>query len=163
MSSGREWLPIIALVLVLAFAGAQALQSQGGFGLAGVEINDHEAAVALTNTQYDLTAFRYDTYQAPRGSAYRVPAGKTLYLVQIAGRPKTASSTPVDLQMGYADEAVADSISAPTGARVVWEVSWVAVNGPPDPIDVMVPIPEGKYPWVRASSTGNYQATGILK
>ena len=132
-----------------------------------LETTDLTGLVALTNSQSDLTADRYDSYESPRGTDYQVPTGETLYITTLHG---TADAAVVDLhiQVGYGDDAVNDAVGAPTNSVTVFEFTWRdavdAGGGQSVPISVWIPIPADKYPWVRPLNVPmNIQATGIAQ
>ena len=119
--------------------------------------------VALTNSQDILTADRYDSFESPRGTDYAVPAGKTFYLTALLGLPHVTGSTDEHFHIGYADDAVNDSVAAPTNPIIVCDWSWESTDSNPIVLDLFCPIPAGKYPFVYSSGAGNFQATGTAR
>ena len=124
---------------------------------------DAGSGVALVASVSPVTADRWDSLESPRGTDYQVPAGQTLYITEIVGSPQVAASTSVTLTVGYGDTAVGNATSAPDAAVVVFVTTWEAADGAPLPIEVYIPIPAGKYPYVLPSGASNVQATGTVR
>ena len=121
----------------------------------------HREEIALTVSSTTITAGSYDTLESPRGSAYLVPSDKDLYITAWTGNPHVDASTDFTLEIGYGDTSVSNSATAPTGATVVYALSWRAADGPPEPQDAWIPIPGGTYPFVRpVGAAGAFSATG---
>ena len=146
---------LVVSVTLVAQAGTITLGS-------AVEVNLNEL-VALTNSQDTLTADNYDSFESPRGTDYVVPTDRTLYITSVHGLPHAAASTDQHFHIGYGDDGVDNSVSAPTNAVVVCDWSWEAADGPPAVLPLYCPIPEGKYPFIQGTGAGNYQATGVAR
>ena len=124
---------------------------------------DPTELVTLVNSVDSLTAERYDSYQSPRGTDYQVPAGLTLYIGYLMGTADVAGAPPIHLRIGYGDDSVSDSVAAPTNAVIVWDASFEDPATIPNPRSVWVPIPTGKYPFIRMAPGGSIMAVGIAQ
>ena len=149
----------VALVLLTGWW----VGTDDSFAVGGSTTRDPSDGVALVNSASPVTAGNYDTYESPRGTDYQVPTGQTLYITQLTGSPQVATSTSETLTVGYGDTAVGDSTAAPDSAVVVFVTSWESVDGAPARLDVFVPVPAGKYPFVLPSGASNVQATGLVR
>ena len=137
--------------------------SQPTYGVGAATVTDPALTVSLTNSQANLTASRYDTFESPRGTDYVVPAGQTLYITLLVGRPDT-DATLNQIEIGYGDDGVANSITAPTTPVVVFAASWEATETDlPRFTNLTIPIPAGKYPYLWANQSSNVQALGIAR
>ena len=120
-----------------------------------------DPAVALTTSSSAITAGNYDTLESPRGSAYMAPEDKGLYIIAWTGNPHVNPSTDFTLEIGYGDTVVSNSSSAPTGATVVYAVTWRSADGHAEPREAWIPIPSGKYAFIRpVGAAGAFSAVG---
>ncbi len=103
-------------------------------------------------------AGRYMSFEAPTGTDYVVPTGKSLIVTRLIYQGAAIGDEVV---IGYGDDAVANGAAAPTtpvslmGAAGVTPTSSLvveAVNLVHD-IAVYLSIPAGKYPFMQASGT----------
>jgi hypothetical protein len=135
----------------------------GGITIGSLEDGNWANMVALTNSQDELGAGNFDSFESPRGTDYVVPAGETLYIVAFIGWPEVAQSADVVFAIGYGDDAVDNSASAPTNPIVVCVLTWESVDSDPVQVALFCPIPAGKFPFVVSSGAGNVQATGTVR
>lgn len=133
---------LIAIVIIWAglFGGPEYQVGNISFRSAGDGVN-------LVSSTSPVTAGRYDTLQSPRGSAYSVPADRTLYLGSILGTPHASASLDTTITLGYANAAVSNSSAAPDTPVIVFSYTYRTADGALLPADIFVPIPEGKYPF----------------
>lgn len=132
------------------------------YKIGSIETWDPTELKTLVTSQEDVTSGRYDTLESPRGTDYVVPAGKTLYIGKLQGGTGQASGANGRIEIGYGDDGVADSVSAPTNALVVYQIRHRTSDGlRPWDEDVWIPIPAGKYPYVRLGGAGNLTVVGI--
>lgn len=149
--------------LVLGAALWLGFARTGGITIGSLDDGNWANMVALTNSQDEITAGYYDSFESPRGTDYTVPAGDTLYVVSFIGLPEVASSADEVFVIGYGDTAVNNSVGAPTNAVVVCALTWEAVDSVPAQVPLFCPIPAGKYPFIVSSGAGNFQATGMVR
>ena len=86
-----------------------------------------------------------------------------LYITRLTGLPQDATSTSETLTIGYGDTAVGNATTAPDAAVIVFVTTWESADGAPVPLEVFVPIPAEKYPYVLPSGAGNVQASGVVR
>ena len=115
--------------------------------LGSIETRNITEARALVSSQDLVGSSRYDTLERPRGTDYQVPAGKKLYLGKLLGIPVVASTGTCTLDIGYGDDAVANSVSAPTNAKVVVTFTVPGGTDRKIEIDLFGEVPAGKYPY----------------
>ena len=131
------------------------------YQIAGVGTRDPTDFIGLCNSQRYVVDGRFDTFESPQGTDYQVPAGKTLYIIFLAGT--LDKTTQHSLRIGYGDDGVANSASAPTNAVDVAVFALALITGGPQERALWVKIPAGKYPWLRVDGEQwNYYAVGIL-
>ena len=119
--------------------------------------------VALTIGSSIVSAGSYDSLESPRGTAYVTPTDRTLVISSWVGAPQTAASSDFTIEIGYADSAVADSSTAPAGATVVYATSWRTADGTLVHEGGWIPIPGGKYVFVRpVGGSIVFSATGTV-
>ena len=141
------------------------------FGFGYLEVNPINLAVndtallqekvALVSSTRPVTATRYDSFESPRGTDYKVPAGTTLYITQLVGFPQSATGTSEYVEVGYGDTAVGNSTDTPDATIVVFTTTWESIGGTPVVLSVFIPIPTGKFPYARMNAVGSIQAVGI--
>ena len=132
------------------------------YKVGSAETRDPTELKSLVNSARGLTADRYDTFEAPRGTDYVVPAGKTLYITKLQGNGNIPTANIIVVWVGYGDDGVADSVTAPTNSKTLSQIQAMQGNGYMMDLDVWLPIPAGKYPWVSFNqATWNFQAYGI--
>lgn len=95
---------------------------------------------------------RYMTFLKEDGTAYQVPAGKTLYITASNYHGVAAGNL---WNFGYGDDAVADGVAAPTNAKSVSVSIVVAVANTQYTLDVYAAIPALKYPYAFSSIGDN--------
>jgi len=152
-------------VLVFAFLFGvlyvERLVNKSVYKVGSILTPDATEIVTLVNSVDTVTADRYDSYQSPRGTDYVAPAATTLYIGYLIGAPDVAGAASVHVRIGYGDDAVSDSVAAPTNAVIVWDVSYENPANLLNPRSVWIPIPAGKYPFLQLTPGGNVQAVGI--
>ena len=158
----RQMLALLGFV-VLGAALWLGFARTGDFTVGSLTEGNWTNMVALTNSQDEITAGYYDSFESPRGTDYTVPAGETLYVVSFIGLPEVAASADQVFVIGYGDSAVNNSAGAPTNAIVVCALTWETIDGVPAQVPLFCPIPAGKYPFVVSSGAGNFQATGTVR
>ena len=152
---------VIAAVLVFAMAQRGMLPGQSAetwtFGSLTAN-GSRDQVIALTgSTAGGATAGRYDSYDAGQGTDYVVPADGSLEIVLIRVPAGTAGAV---IQIGYADDSVADSVAAPTAAVVLFD----QVFGTADTLlelPVRLVVPAGKHAWARSTGAGAWSITAV--
>lgn len=124
------------------------------YKIGGAETRDPSELKALVGSAKNLNSGRYDTFESPRGTDYVVPAGKTLYITRVMGGHQLTGGSAADLGIGYGDTGVGDDPSAPTNAKMLWQVTFFTVNGLNVDVEVFLPVPAGKYPFALATGAG---------
>lgn len=162
--SGRGMLPTawMALGMVLLVSWV-FMEARPDYELGAVSFTDVSETVALVSSASPIAAGNYDSLDSPRGTDYQVPAGQTLYIAQLLGAPHTTAALDTTLSIGYGDTAVADSTSAPDALVIVFSTTYRAADGPPLPVEVFVPVPAGKYPFVLTDRAIAVQAVGVAR
>ena len=155
------WAGVFFFLLTVVVAYVDFQTGRETWTVGSITTRNETALVSLTNSMDILTDNRYDSYQSPRGVNYQTPAGVTLYIGYLMGTPDTAGSTAVHVRIGYGDEAVSDSLAAPTNAVIVWDASFENPANMSNPRSVWIPIPENKYPFLQLTPGGSVQAVGI--
>lgn len=148
-----KWTPL-ALAIVLVFV-AFLWASTPSWEVNDITFRNPARMIALVNSENPVTAGRYDTFESPRGTDYQVPAAGPIYLVQFHGTPLASVNAAIHVEIGYGDDAVSNSIAAPTNAVIVWNVAYPSADGLSLPVSVHLEIPAGKYPFI-VSTGGNY-------
>ena len=111
---------------------------------------------ALVNSQILVTAGRYDSFESPEGTPYQVDTSNT-YIVSLIGKP-IDSGFAANASIGYGDDAVQNSLVAPTNSVLVWDITFKNINGG-EGFDILVEIPIDKYPWIKfVGSSYNFTA-----
>ena len=128
----------------------------------GTAVRDLSTIVSLTNSQDVLTSTRYDSFEIPRGTNYRVPAGYTFYITHLEGEPGNVGGFE-RISIGYSTETVDNRVAIPTGSGIMFDVTLNAAKEGLDHQEIFVPIPELMYPWIQIEGAGNVQATGFLR
>jgi len=146
---------------VLLWLGIAGVASNPVVTVNGIDTRDLGKIVALTNSQTDVTSGRYDSFESPRGTNYQVPAGQTLYLAHIEGQSGSVGGLET-IRIGYSTETVDNQVASPAGAVTVMEFSLNSATTDAHR-DIFIPIPEGMYPWISMTGSGNLQATGFLR
>lgn len=132
------------------------------YKIGAVETRDPSLLRCLSNSQIQVTSERYDTLESPEGTDYQVPTGKTLYITKLQVGSGATSGTFFILDVGYGDDGVANSASAPTNRKVVYRTIYMQGAGLRGDLDVFIPIPAGKYPYIYGNgSWWNIAAMGI--
>lgn len=152
--TGVIGLAIIVLAIVLA------VWTRPTYHIGRANDTNPDNIVGLVSSTTPVDADNFDSWQSPRGTDYQVPSDKTTYITDITGFPQVTSGNIV-MEIGYGDEAVSNSASAPTGATVVWSATWAAEAGSLQALDVWAEIPAEKYPFVHLDQQGAIQATGV--
>ena len=132
-------------------------QADGTITLGSAEIPSSARAriVALIATDAGgITDGNYDTLQSPVGTNYAVPAAVTLF---ITGLTVGAGAAGVVVELGYGDDAVNDSASAPSAAVVLYEQTLGAAQALAE-LDVFGQVPAGKLPYMRVTGAGAWRA-----
>ncbi len=93
----------------------------------------------------------YMSLEFPLTVDYVVTAGKTFYICKIVWSGDALGDA---LLLGYGDDGVADGAAAPTNPVPVCTVLKNAVANVMRELSVWIPIPAGKYPYVK-SPVGN--------
>ena len=93
---------------------------------------------------------RYMTLEYPSGTDYVVPASKTFIITRVMWSVDTSAAA---ITFGYADNGVPDQAGAPTNAQKLTE-EWRATQNINNFMDCFIPIPTGKYPFMRAGVGG---------
>ena len=129
----------------------------------------YRAGCFSTDTPSDIIALsgagagagHYSTLNRALGSgalaSYQVTAGKTFYVTKIIFTPTTSTA---DVNLGYGDNAVTDSASAPTNGLTQIPNGVIAGTTANQKVeyDIHVPLaPSGKYPYYK-----NDGATGAM-
>ena len=105
-------------------------------------------------------ANRYMSFEAPTGTDYQVPVGKSLVITRLIYKGAAIGDMAI---IGYGDDAVANGAAAPTNPVSLMGQSGVtptsslvveAVNLVHD-IAVYLSIPAGKYPFIQYSGTAS--------
>lgn len=132
------------------------------YKVGGVETRDPTLLKCLNNSQKECNGSRYDTPEDPPGTDYVVPAGKTFYITKLQGVPLQTAGSAVLVEVGYGDDGVANSAATPTSPKGVWTIVANQVNGLLLDLDVWIPIPAGKYPYIFCQgTTWNVTVMGI--
>lgn len=132
------------------------------YTVGSAETRDPTQLKALINTQTSLDLNRYDSFDSPRGTSYQVPTGKTFYITKLQGSIMQAAGADVGIEVGYGDTHVEDSVAAPTNSTPVYLIKFYTINGVQVDLDVWIPIPAGKFPYIYLmNNVGNFEAMGI--
>lgn len=100
-----------------------------------------------TMVAYITTVNHYMTFEQPVGTDFQVPAGNTLYITKIQWINASASG---GFYIYYGDDGVASGAPAPTNpVQLTWDYRDATANVLYD-INVLIPIPAGKYPCAKA-------------
>lgn len=96
-------------------------------------------------------ANRFDTLQSPEGTNYQVPAGKTFFISRIIWTGTALGNAVV---IGFGDNAVSDSVTAPTNAQNLTPstigVFRVTVANQVQSENLLIAIPAGKFPFIKS-------------
>ena len=148
-----SWIGLGVVVLVLAFAVFQAISDGGGLGTYRYRGNPAMGQVGRFVTAYGQgDAGEYMTLEAPVGTDYQVPEGRTFTISRALFRTDTAGA---HYSLGYADTGVAQGSGAPLA--VVWLIGTgdrSALAGTGD-VDLYGQIPAGKFPLARFGGAGS--------
>jgi hypothetical protein len=148
--SERLWLPlaIIAFVIIFLFAADTVVF--------------RTAQVSLANSATPITDGNYDTFESPRGTAYQVPNGDTLFLTAwLIGF--LTSDADISFEVGHAADAVSNSAAPPTDPVVLFALSY-HTSGGLNGLPFNVAVPGGRYPYVRATGANyNIDVVGVLE
>ena len=131
------------------------------YTVGAAEVEDPTLIKALVGTAAEITGARYDSFDSPRGTSYSVTAGKTLYISKVQGTVTVAEGSTSTIQIGYGDDHVENSAGAPTTAVAVWNTTAFFRGPQLIDIDVWIPIPAGKFPYVVAAGTHTFSVTGV--
>jgi len=156
------WLAVLVFAFLFGVLYVERLATKPVYTVGSLLTPDATSLVALINSAGTLTADYYDTFESPRGTPYQVPAGKLLYIGALLGTPDVSGSAPIHIRVGYADDAVQNSVTPPTNAVFVHDASFDQPLTMPNPRSVWIPIPAGKYPFIQMAPKGSTQATGIV-
>ena len=124
------------------------------FTLGAHETVNASEVKGLVSSVDTITAARYDTLENPRGTDHVVATGKKLYITEITLAHAIAAGTEVRVEIGYGDDGVGNSVAAPTANKVVWGAGSLVANGNPIQMKCLAIIPAGKYPYIRAITSG---------
>lgn len=131
------------------------------YRLAGVETQVPGNVRSLVNSQREVPSARYDSLQSPGGGPYASPSGKSFLGVKLQGGIEASLAQNAVLEVGYADSPLANSATPPPNAVAVWRAAWRALPGVFLDLDLLVPIPTGKYPYIYASGAAwNFTLVG---
>lgn len=140
------------------WTGAEISYEIAGATVTELRVTD---AITLFGSSLTLTAGNYDSLQSASGTAYQVPAGRTL-LVTGADVATTAGGV-TEFILGYGTNALQDSGTAPLAGSEVYRVHLPAVAGLSG-LRFSAFVPAGRYPWVRVDNSESWSVpvTGIL-
>ena len=148
----------VAVLLVIAYAVTNGFERVTVGSLSTYNL---ESLITLVNSDTPITGGNYDSFERPRGSPYQVPPDTTFWAVRFNGTPLAASGQDVEISLGCGDDAVSDSLSAPTNAVVIASITWVAENGLPAAIPIGFPFPAGCFPFVLANNGYAVSIVGV--
>lgn len=121
---------------------------------------------ATVNVEQPLTATttitdgNYDSFDNPLGTSFTASA--TFEFI-VGGFSVTSSATDIQIDYGFADTHVENSVSAPTNAVTIGSFVIPAGAGL-ERVPVLVTIPVGKHPFVRIAgdaSNGHITMIGV--
>jgi len=151
---------LIALAFLVVYVDYRS--AEPSYAIGSLRTGNPSELIALTNSQAEIPASYYDTLESPNGTDYQVPSGATLYLGAFMGLAQAAAGTNVTIEVGYGDDAVAATSTAPTFAVPVARWTYVTANGVDGLLQVVwAAIPADKYVYARVSQPGNWQVTGL--
>jgi len=133
-------------------------QADGTITLGSAEIPSAARAriVALVATDSGgITDGNFDTFQSPAGTNYTVAASALLFITELT---VGAGAAGVVVELGYGDDAVNDSASAPTNAVVLYDQTLGAAQALAE-LDIFAQVPAGKFPYARVTGAGAWTAT----
>lgn len=139
-------------------------QPSATIGSLTVPANQQANVRSLVNRTVTATTARYDSLDSPRGTTFTVPAGQTFIITAACGVDISAGGGGV-IDIGYGDDAVANSAAPPTNAVTLATV-FCGVFGGSDQ-ELWLEIPAGKVPFafahVPAPNTWQASASGVLR
>ncbi len=154
---------LVALVGTIWFVYDRWTAAETSITIAGATVTELRAPDALTlfGSSLTLTAGNYDSLQSASGTAYQVPAGRTLLLTGASVATTAGSAT--EFTVGYSTNAAQDSATAPSGGSEVYRVLLPAETTLSVPLFSVI-VPAGQFPWVRVdnSAVWSVPVTGIL-
>ena len=100
------------------------------------------------------------TLESPIGTDIQVAAGKTLFITRLHVTTAVAATI---FRIGYGDDGVPDQAGAPTASVNVTFNFRIKNANDRDVIDLFVPIPAGKFPWIKLDTVAAFflNAEGI--
>lgn len=96
---------------------------------------------------------QYMTFESPVGTDYQVPSGKIFYITKII-YSSSSSAALTAFQIGYGDTGVPAQAGAPTNAVNVTSMFATVTNSQQYTLDVFIPIPAQKYPYILTQGNG---------
>lgn len=155
------------LFLLFVFTFAFTNQFQGHvsvtLGSAEIPLNRQLDIRSLVNRTESASNGNYDSLDFPRGTTFTVPPGKTLVITSGCA-VNVGAAIGSQTEIGYGDDAVADSAAPPTNFVVLFSGVCTATDLRP----MYLRIPEGKVPYMRSHDSGGAYdwegtAVGLLR
>lgn len=152
---------IIAFVIIYAVTGgffsSSITVAVGSMTVEFPRLVDVEQPVTATTT---ITDGNYDSFDEPLGTSFTASATKQF---MVGGFSVTSPATDIQVDYGFGDTHVENSVLAPTNAVTLG--SFVIPSGAGlERVPVFVRIPVGKHPFVRIlgdASNGHITIIGV--
>lgn len=143
------------MLFVFGFGLTNYFQGHPSATIGQVEIpaNNFGSLTTLVNRTEDATGGNYDSLDSPRGSTFST-ADTLFRILSFHFDPNTVGAT---IEIGYGDDAVADSAAPPTANQVVFSQTLSGSMSATTP--VFIPVPRNKVPYARISGVATWNVS----
>lgn len=119
-------------------------------GQVSIPANNFNALTTLVNRTPGAATGNYDSLDSPRGSTFST-ADNLFRILAFHFDPNTTGAV---VEIGYGDDAVANSAAPPTAHQVVFSQTLGGTNSATTP--VFIPVPRNKVPYARITGVATW-------